>query len=141
MTSMIAPFLRHLDACNNAALPGGRLPFLLGDAQVGWVGPQMTPELERRGVRRQAGRLVLDEPERFQALSDSLVQAGLYRHRAEPFDVRAEPDGLPSYRRCANCAVQLAVRPPSRRPLPAAHRRYRQGTLNAGSDRGHSRWP
>ena len=30
-------FLRHVRACNNAHLPGERLPFLIGADQVGWV--------------------------------------------------------------------------------------------------------
>ena len=93
MTSPIAPFFRHLDACGNARLPGGRFPFLLGDRQVGWVAPQMAPELERRAVRNEAGRLVLDDPLRLEPLGEEMARAGLFRFRREAFDVRAEPDG------------------------------------------------
>ena len=93
MTSPPSPFLRHLDACNNAVLPGGRLRFRLGDRQVGWVGPRLAPELERYGVRREADRLVLDDPERLQPLGEALGRDGLLRLRGEPFDVRAQPDG------------------------------------------------
>lgn len=93
MTSTIVPFLRHLDACNNAHLPGGRFPFLLGDTQVGWIPPHVAHELERRSVRSEAGRLILDDPSLLEPLGRELSQAGLFRFRAEPFDVRGEPDG------------------------------------------------
>ncbi len=93
MTSPPAPFLRHLEACNNAVLPGRRLPFRLGPLQVGWVGPELAAELDRRGLRREAGALVLGDPARLQALGEALGRAGLLRLRGEPFDVRAEPDG------------------------------------------------
>ncbi|WP_419729235.1 thiamine pyrophosphokinase [Lichenicola sp.] len=93
MTPSIAPFLRHLDACNNADLPGGRLPFLLGSAQVGWIAPGLAPELERRGVRREGDRLILDDGRRLLSLGQEMASDGLFRDRHEPFDVRAEPDG------------------------------------------------
>ena len=93
MTPTIAPFLRHLEACNNADLPGGRLPFLLGEAQVGWITPELAPELERRRVRREGNRLILDDPLRLESLGQEMARVGLFRDRHEPFDVRAEPDG------------------------------------------------
>ncbi len=93
MTSPPSPFLRHLDACNNAVLPGGRLALRLCNQQVGWVGPRLAAELERQGVRREADSLVLDDPERLQPLGEALGRAGLLRLRGEPFDVRAQPDG------------------------------------------------
>ncbi len=93
MTSPIAPFLRHLDACNNARLPGGRFPFLLEDSQVGWIAPALALELERRGVRHDGNQLVLEDPLRLEPLGQELAQAGLFRFRSEAFDVRAEPDG------------------------------------------------
>ena len=33
-------FLRHFAACDNAVLPGRRLPFRVGAATVGWVLPE-----------------------------------------------------------------------------------------------------
>ena len=90
---MTSPFLRHVEACNNARLPGERLRFLLGDRQVGWVAPSLVPELRRHGLRRDADALVLDEAEQLLPLGEALARSGLFRHRAEPFDVRAEPDG------------------------------------------------
>jgi hypothetical protein len=86
-------FVRHLDRCNNAVLPGGRLAFCLGAQQVGYVSPALAPELDRRGVRTVDNALVLDDPAKFPDLGLSLAEAGLFRFRAEPFDVRALPDG------------------------------------------------
>ena len=48
--------------------------------------------------------------------------------RRHPF--RALADRLPAYRRRAHGLVQLAVRPASRRQVPAAHRGHRQGALD-----------
>ena len=93
MNTPISPFLRHLEACNNARLPGSRVPLRLGERQVGWVGPQLAAELDRRDVRRDAAGLALDDPLRLQPLGEELGRAGLLRLRGEPFDVRAEPDG------------------------------------------------
>ena len=90
---MTSPFLRHVEACNNARLPGERLRFLLGDRQVGWVAPRLAPELERHDVRRAGDALVLDDAQQLLPLGEALARSGLFRHRAEPFDVRADPDG------------------------------------------------
>ncbi len=90
---MTSPFLRHVRNCNNARLPGGRLSFLLGGQPVGWVAPALAPALERHGVGRDADALVLEDPSALHPLGEALVRDGLFRHRAEPFDVRADPDG------------------------------------------------
>ena len=90
---MTDPFLRHLRACNNTSLPGGRLSFRLGDQPVGWVDPALAPALQRHGVRRDGDALVLEDPLQLPLLGEALSREGLFRHRAEPFDVRAEPDG------------------------------------------------
>ncbi len=77
----------------------------------------------RGGVPRglcAIGEFVLDEPE-------------LTRHRGQfinhecCYKVRAFPYGFFAHRRRAHRAVQLAVRPPSRRTLPAARSRTRIG--------------
>ena len=49
--------------------------------------------------------------------------------------VRPVADRLPAHRRRPHGAVQLAVRPPSRRQVPAADRGHRQGALDQGRDR------
>ncbi len=90
---MTSPFLRHVEACNNTRLPGERLRFLLGDQQVGWVAPALAPELQRHGVRRDGDALVLGDAQQLLPLGEALARSGLFRHRAEPFDVRADPDG------------------------------------------------
>ena len=38
-------FQRHVDACNNARLPGDRIPFRIGAMQVGWVKPHIAAAL------------------------------------------------------------------------------------------------
>ena len=45
--------------------------------------------------------------------------------------LRAVADRLPAHRRRAHRALQLALRPPHRRALPAAHRGHRPGALDA----------
>ena len=66
--------------------------------------------------------------------------------RKQQIDGRGHPlrplaDRLPPYRRRAHGVVQLAVRAPSRRQVPAAHRGYRQGPLDPAGDRRHPRRP
>ena len=41
MTSL----LRHIRACNTAVLPGGRLPWRIGGAIVGWLKPELARSL------------------------------------------------------------------------------------------------
>jgi 8-oxo-dGTP pyrophosphatase MutT (NUDIX family) len=87
-------FLRHLRSCNNAVLPGERLPFLIGDAPVGWVRPAFAhalagfPEIAAGG-----GKVVLRDGAALAGIARSLSAQGLYRWRNEAFDVRATPDG------------------------------------------------
>ena len=87
-------FQRHLRACNNARLPGGRLAFHIGDAQVGWVTPEFATKLaEFPQVRAGAGAVTLTNAEALPTISRSLSDAGCYRWRREAFDIRAEPEG------------------------------------------------
>jgi 8-oxo-dGTP pyrophosphatase MutT (NUDIX family) len=87
-------YLRHVRNCNNAVLPGERLAFRIGGAQVGWVKPALAarlaafPEIStgKNGVTLADGAAL---PEIARRLSD----AGCYRWRREEFDIRAEPDG------------------------------------------------
>jgi 8-oxo-dGTP pyrophosphatase MutT (NUDIX family) len=88
--------LRHIAECNNARLPGGRLPFRIGPAQVGWVLPALAAALtDFAGVRREEGAVVLaaDAAGALPGMARDLARAGLMRWRDEAFDVRAEPDG------------------------------------------------
>ncbi len=75
-------FQRHVDACNNVTLPGGRLPFEMAGERVGWVLPEV-------------GALVgtAADPAGMPRITRTLIEAGLCRWRNEAFDVRASPDG------------------------------------------------
>ena len=72
---------RHIDACTNAVLPGGRRRLLLGEAPVGWAG---TP-----GV----GPLVLPDEPALAALAAQMEAAGRFAPRGELFDVRNDDTG------------------------------------------------
>lgn len=88
--------LRHIEACNNARLPGQRLPFRIGEAQVGWVLPDFAetlsgfPEIarDRNGITLHGERA-----ERLPQIARALAERGLIGWRDEEFDVRAEPGG------------------------------------------------
>jgi 8-oxo-dGTP pyrophosphatase MutT (NUDIX family) len=85
---------RHFAACNNAVLPGERLPFRVGAALVGWVRPAFARALADfasisagdGGVTLAAGAAgALEE------IARTLAEAGWYRWRNEAFDVRERP--------------------------------------------------
>ncbi|HTR15570.1 MAG TPA: DUF4743 domain-containing protein [Acetobacteraceae bacterium] len=90
---MLDRFLRHIAACNNAELPGERLPFLLRGAAVGWVRPDFAAALARHGLSVAAGTVALDDPERLQPVARALAAEGWYPWRDEAFDVRADWGG------------------------------------------------
>ena len=83
---------RHIAACNNAELPGGRLPFLVAGRQVGWVDPALLPAMRRAGAQADGGGVWL-EPGQVQPAARALADAGHFPWRDEAFDVRAAPDG------------------------------------------------
>ncbi len=85
--------LRHVRACNNATLPGGRTPLRLGNAQVGWVLPEVAALLEDLGAVRDAGSVRLPDARGLPALSVALLGRLGFPPRGELFDVRADPDG------------------------------------------------
>jgi len=86
-------FLRHIAACNNARLPGGRVVLQLGSADVGWLAPGIADALAARdGVERRNERIVIDEPVRLPELARTLSEDGWFRWRGEAFDVRASAD-------------------------------------------------
>jgi 8-oxo-dGTP pyrophosphatase MutT (NUDIX family) len=90
----MSPFQRHLAICNNAVLPGGRTPFLLGAAPVGWLGPEMADFLEGvDGIARVPEGLSLADAARLPAIARAAADAGLCRWRGEAFDVRADLAG------------------------------------------------
>jgi 8-oxo-dGTP pyrophosphatase MutT (NUDIX family) len=90
----ISGFLRHIRACNNAVLPGGRLPFSIGAEQVGWVQPALGRVLARfPQVMAGPDGVRLGDPTALQTIVRGLVELGLLRWRGEAFDVRSRPDG------------------------------------------------
>ena len=92
--SDVAGFRRHIDACRNAVLPGTRLPFRLGAAQVGWVAPKLAAALAAfPQITATETAISLSGSSHFPAITKALSDAGQYRWRREAFDVRAEPDG------------------------------------------------
>jgi hypothetical protein len=87
-------FQRHVRACNNAALPGTRKPFLIGDQLVGYLPERIAAPLQSMpAVRCLPDRVVLEDPAALPAIGQELAERGLYRWRGEAFDVRARSDG------------------------------------------------
>jgi 8-oxo-dGTP pyrophosphatase MutT (NUDIX family) len=81
-------------ACNNAELPGVRIPFLIGNQCVGWVLDRFAAALESmQAIERTAGRVVITDPAALPEVAHALSEAGLCRWRGEAFDVRATQDG------------------------------------------------
>ena len=74
-------FIRHIRACNNAVLPGGRERLRIGAADIGWVLASHAPA---RRLEDRAG---------FDAYVDQLQRTGMVRSRGEAFDVRCEATG------------------------------------------------
>src|SRR5215470_7154622 len=66
---------------------------------------------------------------------ESALERKWFVRSTRRYALRALPDRIPAHRRGAHGPVQLAVRPPPRRQVPAADRGYRQGPLDQGSDR------
>ena len=88
--------MRHIAACNTAALPGDRLPLRLGaePRPVGWVKPDVADVLRALPeVTATADGVALADPGSLEMVSRALVAAGHGRWRREAFDVRAAPDG------------------------------------------------
>ena len=101
----LAPFFRHIDACNDIPSPVGFEPFRIEGRPVGWLAPDVVRALtywpaafhfDADGVT-MAKRL-RSPGARSDALAracEGLVTAGLIpRLRSERYDIRAEPGGL-----------------------------------------------
>ncbi len=86
--------LRHIVACNNARLPGARLPFRVGTTQVGWSLPDFAAALSAHpGLTRAPDHVALEPGADFDAICRDLAAQGWFRWRDEAFDMRAVPDG------------------------------------------------
>jgi 8-oxo-dGTP pyrophosphatase MutT (NUDIX family) len=87
-------FLHHLRTCNNARLPGDRLPFRIRAAQVGWVKPALAAVLANfPGISVDASGVTLADGADLPAIARQLVAGGHFRFRREDFDIRATPGG------------------------------------------------
>jgi 8-oxo-dGTP pyrophosphatase MutT (NUDIX family) len=90
--SGMSELLRHIAACNNAVLPGRRLPVLVSGQLVGWVLPELAEQAAGLGAVLDGTGLHL-APAGIDALSRTLAERSAFPWRAEAFDVRARPDG------------------------------------------------
>ena len=70
--------MRHIAACNDATLPGERVPFRVDGVAVGWVRPGLDTDVDAADLPAHGRRL---------------ADRGLCRWRDEAFDVRAHPEG------------------------------------------------
>jgi 8-oxo-dGTP pyrophosphatase MutT (NUDIX family) len=87
-------FLRHVQACHSAVLPGERIPFRVGTRQVGWVRPRLADRLGQfPEIVRDGTGVTLPIPVALPELARTLAAEGCYRWRNEAFDVRADPNG------------------------------------------------
>ena len=85
-------YLRHVRACNNAVLPGERLPFRIGAVQVGWVKPDFAAKLAAfPELSATSEGVVLTDAAALPAIARRLSDAGCYRWRREAFDIRGHP--------------------------------------------------
>lgn len=82
--------MRHVRHCNNARLPGGRLPLLLRGVPIGWVEPRHAGRLAALGG---GDRLDFASGDALDAATRHLAQDGIFRWRDEAFDLRATADG------------------------------------------------
>jgi 8-oxo-dGTP pyrophosphatase MutT (NUDIX family) len=89
-----AGFQRHVHACNNAALPGDRIPLLIDGQGIGWVPPRIVTAVSgMQGVECADTHVTLRDPSGLPGVARALSELGLCRVRGETFDVRAIPDG------------------------------------------------
>ncbi len=86
--------MRHLRA-GRFELPGGRVPFRLGDSAVGWVTAEAAALLIAAGCRAGADGVALQDAAALPGLVTSLATKGAFGLRGEDFDVRVTPDTPP----------------------------------------------
>jgi 8-oxo-dGTP pyrophosphatase MutT (NUDIX family) len=84
--------IRHIRACNNAVLPGGRVPVFVRTEPVGWALPGLAEQMIGLGAEPRDGGVEI-QPDRLQAIARALADRGAFPWRAEPFDVRSHPEG------------------------------------------------
>jgi 8-oxo-dGTP pyrophosphatase MutT (NUDIX family) len=87
---------RHIAACNDVVLPGGRLALRIGPATIGYVDPPVADRLATFApVTRTGSDVVLAEAAAadLPQIGEALARSGHGRIRGELFDVRATDDG------------------------------------------------
>ncbi len=87
--------MRHVKSLQNVTLPGDRLAFFLGDAQVGWVPAAASAKLLALpfGCTRDENSLRLPWAEALPQVARGVAATGTFKWRGEAFDVRAAFDG------------------------------------------------
>jgi 8-oxo-dGTP pyrophosphatase MutT (NUDIX family) len=86
--------LRHIRACSDAVLPGGRVRLVVSGQQVGWLTPELADRIVELGGARTADAVSL-LADQLQPAARALAEEGKFPWRGEAFDVRATPDGEP----------------------------------------------
>ena len=84
--------LRHIEACNNTSLPGGRFSLVVAGHPIGWVQPALADLLGSLGALCDADRITFDDPAALPGLARDLAARGMAKWRGEAFDVRT-PEG------------------------------------------------
>ncbi|HEX4260774.1 MAG TPA: NUDIX domain-containing protein [Acetobacteraceae bacterium] len=85
--------LRHIAACHNAGLPGGRLRLFAGAAPVGWVTEAVAAELAAFGAAREEERVTLADAAALDPAAAAIAARLGHRLRDEAFDVRDDATG------------------------------------------------
>ncbi|PZW50352.1 NUDIX domain-containing protein [Humitalea rosea] len=85
--------LRHLRACNNTELPGGRVPLRLRAQRIGWLSPEVARLLAGLGGEAGPEGITFQDAAALGPASVALAAAGHGRIRGEAFDIRATPEG------------------------------------------------
>jgi hypothetical protein len=87
-------FRRHIDACNNAVLPGRRLELRIGPDLVGYVAPEIVGALGAwPSIEIRESGLLLRDAQALPGIARELSARGFFRFRGEAFDVRARAGG------------------------------------------------
>lgn len=84
--------IRHIRACNNATLPGGRWRVSVAGQPVGWILPALAETAAAHGALLDEAGLTLHR-DQIEPVTRALADAGLFRWRSEAFDVRVDADG------------------------------------------------
>ncbi len=88
----MSELLRHVRACNNTVLPGGRVRLLVEGEPAGWLEPRLAERLMELGATA-AGDGVGVRSAQLAPMSQALAAEEAFRWRGEAFDVRGERDG------------------------------------------------